>query len=328
MARSHPGHSALADDLHRLCRGEGLRSPELPVRLTAVVLDACGASGEEDPGSLRDGVSTALLLASKRIPTENRLIATAALGLDPNHQHRFLKDRLNSVGVELDRSERTITRRLPAALTHLAEALLSDAPPATSPSDDLDSWYVGRLHSALLVDDDAARMFETRRIVATRDGLSGIEMAYSTPSPHGSGHTPLSVNLIYGGRLVVDPGGGHGWAGRLELPRPLLSGQAHEFGVEILVPHALQPYLIAAPIRRYDELTIRVKFRGAAPTRVWLVDGQRERSVDSEQAWDHAPELTLDEAGEVGATFTALRLGLNYGIGWVPGPRGPACPTE
>ena len=306
-----------------LCRGEGLASPGLASRMGPVLARVCGISPADSSYEVRAKLSSNVLAAARSLPEHSRLCVLAALGLERECRYRFLQDRLGWLAAHLDRAPRTVQRRIDDATAQLAAALLRDRRPSDRPARDgaVDGWFVQRLHAVLTLTDDSATMLETRRIVAVVDGLTDLNLVWAAPRPPDPGDDidPLTLEPVYGGRLVRDPVRSTPglWAGRLQLPQALAAGDVHEFCVRVSVAQRLRPYLVVSTQRRHDEIEFRVKFETSAlPEAIWTVDGEPERVV--EEGVRTGRPLHCDSLREVAATFEMLRLGWVYGIRWAP----------
>jgi hypothetical protein len=320
------------NELAALRRGQGLYAPDVLERTGERLRGACGIGPDTPAGDARRRLVDRVLLGAEPLAPEQRLAVRAAFGLPPASRSRFLRERMEWLGRELDRDARTATRRVEAALWLLAEALAATATEAAAEDDSPyapDGWYVESIRATLVLRERPVYLLEVRRLTSTQAGLDRVAVSWSLPASGeraGGRSDLLRVELLYGGALerneaLSTPSY---WAGWVHLPRPLGMGEHHEYQVQVSMDERrrLRPYYAHSPLRRCDEFELRAKFDPLVPPqRVWQLDGVPSQLLD-EQAPVGA-ERSPDRAGEVVSRFTNLRQGLTYGLVWrEPPPEG------
>ncbi len=311
-------------ELVLLRRGLGLHAPDVLLRVGAQLRLSCGIGPVTEAGEARQRLIRHVATAVTELSPELRLAVQAAYGLPPASQSRFLRERMEWLGLRLERDPRTATRRVEAGLKLLAEILVAEGPAReddTSSPYAPDGWYVESLCSTLLLAADPVQLLESRRIVATRNGLDRLAVSWSVPPSENpvDAQAELQVDLLFGGELVRDDAlsASTYWSGWLRLPRPLEVGESHEYQARVTGAHRwqLRSYYVLSPHRRCDEFELRAKFDPIVPPqRIWQLDGVPYRVVDGAQP--PGQEVAPDAVGEVVSRFRNLHQGLSYGLRW------------
>lgn len=340
----------LRAELGRLCRGRGATSVDLRARLGPEIdellrihrRNVSRSPTDAAERSPRSDLTTLLAAGVARLPADLRLVAAAALGLEPSAQGRFLIDRIGWLTGRIGRDERTVRRRLGEALALLAEALLvlrdealAPAGPPDPPSDPgtarpardapdaqdaRDPWYLRQMRSLVRLDLPQPEVYEERVVVATRDGLESVVLSASLPRPGSQavGGRELHADVLSGGLLTARERPSESlFRFVVTLPRPLAAGADHRLTVRLtLAPgQAMADYYGLTPLTRCDEFQLRLRFSPASPpSGVWLLDGVPPRIADDDPSG--LPAVELDRVGECLLTFPAPRLGRSHGARW------------
>jgi hypothetical protein len=167
------------------------------------------------------------------------------------------------------------------------------------------------------LDRDRPEVLERRTVVAEQDGLAEVNLAVTVAElmRHGA---DLDIDVFSGGTVtgrVMESS--ERLAFRLVLPKPLDTGESHEFVLRFRFPdgHTMRPHFACVPRQPCALFDLSVRFgRRRPPARVWSV-----RSVFQRDAGDPVSAgepLEINEAGEVRTTFESLFPGLAYGAGW------------
>lgn len=273
---------------------------------------ACGVSPDDSPAVIRRKVGERLAELCGRLPADLRISALAALALHPEADHQFMQDRMTWAARQINRDHpRAAVRRMKAGFGIIAEQLddLVDDPSMNQ------GWHTGSLRALLRMDVDPPQLVEERTIVATADGLEEIEVRLSAPGD-GAGN-PIAATVLYGGEITASEriASSHRKFA-LRLPEPLPAGRQHEYGVRFTAHprDVMPPYYVLTPLQPCARFSVRVRFGGGVPTRIWRVDGIPPRAFD-----DYTPENGLvdaDRFGEVALEFSRLHQGLSYGVRW------------
>ncbi|MEX5632396.1 hypothetical protein [Parafrankia sp. FMc2] len=340
--------AAVLRELRELRRGRGLRSDDLPRRTGLHLRLFCGITEEDSPRRLREKLVGVLTEQCEQLPGDLRLAVLAAFALHDQADQKFLHERVEWVAARLERTTRTARRRVDEGLRMLAETFAdpaATAAPATpaAPSSPTgaasgvaasaapgpgtsslfvsEGWYVSSMRSTLSLDTRPLALTEDRVITATADRLDRVVCALSVPYRPEVGsrqHPPVVTAAVpYGGRIIeeVRPSPRHTRV-VIALPRGLTAGEQHRLGVTFTIEAraGLLPYYVVTPLRRYDQVSARVRFGAAPPTRLWRLDGVPPRVVEEFLPGDEP--LAPDPAGEVRVRFRDLRPGLSYGLAW------------
>lgn len=198
---------------------------------------------------------------------------------------------------------------------------LPEAPRRDLPAEPAaDGWYFESFSALLRLEASPVEAIEFRRVVATVDDLAELVTSVSVPRPpdDSGGVHDLESELLYGGFLEqrLQPYDSF-FQNVIVLPRPLRSGDRHEYAIRHRIPagQSMTSHYAHVPYRRSDRFNLRVRF-GAdrIPREVWVLR-------DAPTAVIYAREPTAetcvpDRFGELGVSFEELRPGLGYGISW------------
>lgn len=311
----------MLDELTQLRRGHGLHAADVLSRVGPRLSAACGFDQSVPGGDRRRLLTERINVVVATLPPEARLAVQAAFALAPASQARFLKERMSWFGDRIGRDPRTAARRVDVALTLLAEALVRGVP-GGSRTDSLttaEGWYLEFLRVNLLLDAERFQLFETHRIIATKDGLDRVKVCWAVPGPaDGERITPagIDVEMLFGGALVRDDekSATASWIGWLLLPRPLAAGDGHEYEVRVTSGPSSLTRFVHTPNCRHDEFELRVKFDPAGPPGVVrLLDGVPVEFVEDGSL---GYPLQPDAVAEVSGSFRDLQRGRAYGVAW------------
>jgi len=309
----------LIEELQQLRRGYGLHAPEVLSRVGPVLTRVCNLNSISTTGGRRERLIERIGGLVSALPRELRLAVQAAFALPPADQSRFLRERMEWLGEQLERDPRTAMRRVQTGLALLAEQMLRIAAPSGGDGYAPGGWFVETFRATLMMHVDPVELIETRKVISTVDGLDRITIAWSIPAEPSGARSGLRVDLLYGGELERDEEISTEcfWSCTLKMPRPLRSGEAHEFQVRVvsLPRNKFEPYFVLTPFRRCDEFVLRAKFdvAGCRPV-VWVLDGTPFQLVQENHPI--GDQLSLDSVGEVVRKFQDLRTGLSYGLRW------------
>jgi hypothetical protein len=313
--------SGVIEELRLLPRGRGVLADDIDNRLGPWLRDLLGVDSRDDPGVVRRKVAARLSVLADRLPEDLGHAVRAALALGDVATDRFLKDRVGRLAAGIQRDPRTAKRRVDEGLRRLAEMLVEAAePPAASNPFAPEGWYIRTLNSVLLLDREPPQLFERRRVVATRSGLDHVLISLSAPSPenrNGSARPPVGLDVLQGGVVVEETSTGSHYRASLGLPHALAVGEEHEFTVVFTSRprREMRPYYTLTPLRPCESFGLTVRFdRADPPASVWRLDGLPPRMVTEYDPGRN--EFDVDAIGEVGVSFSDLRPGLAYGIGW------------
>ncbi|WP_233223497.1 hypothetical protein [Amycolatopsis sp. CA-128772] len=303
-------------ELNELRRGRGLDAADLHQRIGPCLRAACAITEADQPAAARHKLVLRLTELCGRLPADLRLAALAALGLHEEAAGEFLDRRISWLATVLDRDPRTARRRIDLAFRRLDELLGAPAP--RGDRHPLAGWYVESMKAIVRLDRDPPDLREERRIVAETDELDELILPFSVPAEPGSDAVPgITADALFGGEVVeTRPVSASHAQFVLRLPSPLRLGQRHEYGIRFTPRRAeLRPYYVMTPLRRCEELSVRVRFdRAAPPSRVWRLNGVPGRVVDD--GVDSGDALAVNRVGEVGLEFHDLHQGLSYGLQW------------
>ena len=302
----------LVRELKSLRKGRGLFAGQIEERVGPTLRAACEVTDGDGMMVIRQKVTTRLAELAEQLPEDLRLATLAAFAILTEARLPLYQDRVSWAAVKVDRDPRTVRRRVDEAIHQLAE--LATSAPRRGPGAPAGSWHTTELHVAVGLDRARPEVLEQRRIVANQEGLRELDLAISLPT----GRRDLEIEVLYGGTLVdrgMEASDRLGFA--LTLPRPLASGESHDFAMRFRLPTArgMRPHMMCVPRRPCELFDLRVRFgRDRVPPRVWMLDGAFQRDVSDPACRGH--QHAVDRAGEIHMRFRQLAPGLAYGARW------------
>jgi hypothetical protein len=325
-----PEQLQLREELETLRKGRGVQEPQLRSRMGPLLRHSSGVDAHTTHGDARRALTALLVRAADALPGDLRLAAHAMFAIDDNYSHRFLRQRYEVLARLWNCDFRTVQRRCDEALDFVVDQLsvaskLPSPVPEDSDAKAADSWYLERFSAVLLLNREQPQAIEERTLVATIDGLSQLDVAFGVPRHPRENRSQLAVDMevLYGAQLVsIRRPGENYFVQYLALPRPLRTGERHTYARSVKIPpgQLMVPRYVHLPIHRCDLLELRVKFPlDALPRAVWLVSRLPELALASLRPGPH--RIEPDSLGEVYVRFTDLRLGLGYGVAWLPAER-------
>ena len=324
----HPAE--FAAELKVLRKGRGIYVPQIGERVGSALREVCGVAAGDSAGEIRRKVSSRLEEMAARLPDDLQVAVLAALAIHAGARLPFYQDRIRWVARYLDRDERTARRRVDDGISQLAEmaASASAAPDAAVNGVRIEdepvpaTWRVAELRSILLLDQADREVIELRRIVAERDDLEELDLAFTLPR-HPAYPRPqdLHIEVLYGGILVPRPAeSSERRSFELRLSHSLAKGEQYEYGLRFRVPEGqpVRPHYTCISKLVHDQFDLRVRFAAdRPPEQVWKLSGAFQRDVD-----DPVPSgepVSPDPSGELHLTFRYLTPGLAYGVRWQDG---------
>lgn len=312
----------LVDELKGLRKGRGILASAITDRVGPALRAVTGTTGQDRSPDVRRKVGGSLLRWAEDLPHDLRLAVLVAFALAEDGQLPYYKDRVKLVATRLNRDERTARRRIDEGIQRLAE-IASVATPDTVVRDvePTAGWHTEELRTSLALDQPTPEVFETRRIVAERDDLEHIDLAFTLTADPSNGTMrtdDLEIDIFHGGRLarvVMESGDRFGF--RLVLPQPLRRDESHQIGLRFRMraDRPMAPHYVCVPRQRCVEFDLRVRFDLAhRPSQVWRLAHAFQRDIEDPVAANET--LQLDGAGEIHTRFHELTPGLAYGIRW------------
>ncbi len=316
--------AAITAEIRRLRKGRGLRMPDLDTKLGPHLRELARLSPGADIAALRQAVASEISALAARLPADLQAAILASLAIsEPTRNMPRFTDRVVWLAAAADRTYRTALRRIDQAERLLAEEVARELQLRRGqPASESRGWYLADLTTLFRVDTPTIEVHERRRIVATRDGLAEVLAWMDVPRDDGQSSMALEAEVRYGGRLVRrETPTRSRFQFMVKLPRPLRSGESHEYELILRVPPGdqMRPYYIFTPECRCDSFELRVRFdpeRLPAWTR--RVDGEPVRVY--EQVGPGTEQVPIDDAGEAYLQFPGPAKNLGYGLKWGPGP--------
>jgi hypothetical protein len=310
--------SELADELRMLRKGAGIHADQIVDRAGAALRRRCGITDDDAAGDVRRKVESWLRSAIGELPSDQRPPLLAAFALDNDTAGAKLKDRMERLKNRLDRSERSLRRDVDKGIARLAEGEPAQEPvggPESGPG-----WHTRELSVLVNLELPAPEVFEFRRVVADRDRVAAVGLAFTVAVPPEAttlnGHSAFDIHVFGGGRLAATRRQARDRMGYdVTLPRPLRRSDVHDIVVRYRLRegHAFAPHYACVPKGRTDLFRLRLRF-GRPPETVWRVDGILQRDLDDPLTAGRP--CRPDAAGEVDAEFRELSVGLSYGFRW------------
>jgi hypothetical protein len=275
MPELEEGSVDTVHELNDLRRGRGLNAANLGSRVGPRLRSVCSVDEGDTPAQIRRKVAARLSALCAQLPADLQLAAAVALALHDEGVGEFLDRRIAWLAERFDRDPRTARRRVDTAFRLLGERIDDEGAAA----DELpNGWYVESLNAVLVMDTDPAQLIEERRIVATVDGLSEIDVSLRAPRGVSEPGELIEATMTYGGEIVAAQ---HIDAGhtrfRIRLSETLRLGQRHDYGIRFnSYPRSwTQPYDLLAPLDRCEHFAVRVRFGGETqPDLVWQLRRQ------------------------------------------------------
>jgi hypothetical protein len=308
------GPSELANELKTLRKGRGLQAPRLAEQVGPKLRALCGIGENENAASIREKLTKQIRILASGLPEDLRHVVTIALALQPDVQHQFLRERVQSLAEQQRRDVRTIRRRMDEGFELLAE--IAARPAEDRPHGTARGWYIERFEAILRLDRTPPENYERRRIVSEADGLDMLKPTQTQPGSRSNPDRDLNVEAHFGVTLLDTRKVTQSrFAFHLGLPAPLGIGEKHEYGLIIRVPEPMVPHYVLFPERRCDEFELRIRFDlDRLPSQIWRVEEVFHRDIDDNQPT--ADLLTIDGVGEVHLSFRNLLPGHGYGAQW------------
>jgi hypothetical protein len=315
--------TSLLNELRALCRGQGVQAPGIDKQVGPALRAVCGISPSDGPEAVRSKVDRWATGLVDQFPNDLRLAVLVPLGLHPEARSRFLSERVAWLSKLLDRGPRTVRRRIEVGLTRLVEAALEPAvpPPALPQPDAENGWHVSEFEALLRLDGPTPTCTERRTIRADRDGVQEIDWSITLPPASAEGVPgDLDVEVLHGVELIAsERPAPRRFLLHLRLPRPLRTGQTHQFALEVRVPRGqpMRPSYVFWPERQCDRFRLVARFPAdGPPAALWRVDGAFHRDIDD--LTEGGDLLSVNGIGEVEVSFPNPRPYRGYGVQWRP----------
>lgn len=305
--------ATLGEDLKLLCKGRGIRRPRPRQWIGPLLLHLLEVDERMSDDGIRKLLVESLRSAAAALPADLRYLYLMAVGV--TSQRQYLEERLEEAGKgdKLDRGTRALRRRLRQAERLLAE-LMVERHEAGLGAFGGQAWY-WQSQDISLVDDGEAMIVLDRRLVAVADGQSSVYEVFSIPGGGDEGVTFLPLDGS--SSISVDSLGPGSWGVTITLVEPLRVGESRQtkLGIRLSSVRMMQPYLVAAPVRRHDHLRVSVDF-GTPPfaSGAWVLNAVVPSLIASPSS--RGPAIDLDDDPQVGVTFASPHPGMAYGIAW------------
>jgi len=315
----------LIEELKALRRGHGIGTIDLKAHTGSELSAIAGVTPADTVDQVRRKVRALIeeligQLPEGLLPTLR--MAFALSGGGGSEQPRYLA-RVDQFAQRQKRDSRTIQRQIDLAIRQMAELAAGRAHGERRAARQ-SPWCTTRLKVFVSFDLAVPEVFEIRRIMALRDGLTELELGMTlTPPPGWTGEgwiEDLGVDLLHGGGLT---GPTMRSTNRVEfhlrLPAPLVQSAEHEYALRVKLPvgRGMAPLYACTPDYECDSFELSIRFRtDSLPARVWRLPGVSPLELDDERA--NRTSITPNAFGEVHETFTDLEPHLSYGIGWEP----------
>jgi hypothetical protein len=312
----------LADELRTLRKGGGIHAAQIVDRAGPALRRRCAIRDDDSVADIRRKVASWLRGAIDGLPMDLREPMNAAFALDADAVGSLFKQRIERLAVRTGQSDRTLRRRIDLGIDRLTE----DDLPVAGHRDPRPGWHTSELTVLVNLELPVPEVFEIRRVVADRDRLGAVDLAFTVIAPPGSpvhdGHADFDIDVFGGGVLTTVRRHTRDRMGYLvDLPKLLRQNEYHDITVRyrLRAGAAFAPHYACVPMGRCDLLRLRVRFdRARPPAAVWQVDGILQRDLDD--MLTSGRECAPDAAGEVDAEFRDLGVGLSYGFRWAPAP--------
>lgn len=291
----------LLEELARMHRGRGLRTPDLRRHLGPALREVLGLDDDQlTPNAVLDELREAITL----LPQDLQVVFLHGLGARSSEP--YLGERLAAAGAALSRDARTVRRRLSDANALVAQALR--APVLTSPT----ARPVRYLSHEATTDlrHPGVRLTSTKVVLRRRSGPIIVQERFGTP-----GSTAQEPALEVRGAALqqVTAVSGSVWQATLELP----DGDPHTTAAYSVVVSAdrasLSPFTVVVPMQVLNSCSVTVHLGDLHPvTAVREVRGELPVTLYEERpsqgSEPTSPTLRMD--------VDRPQLGLAFGFAW------------
>jgi hypothetical protein len=299
---------ALVTDLKSLRRGRAIFTSQIRDRVGATLCGLAGVVDDDGPAEIRTKVARHLRNLAEALPDDLRLASLTAFAIEPGSRHPLYKDRVALTAERIRRDPRTARRRIDEAIEQLAQ--IATAKPGfgreltTTPTG---GWWISELRMSLALDRSRPELVEQCQLVAEQHDVREIEAMSGRLGMFADlTADQVASDVFYGGTVRSSDTRPGGHLATLGLPRPLMSGEVHEYAMRSTVSSAdvLPKECRFRTDRRCDRFDLRVRFDLTnLPRRVWPID-------------DETRQLRPDDAGDVQVEFAFLTPDRDYGIRW------------
>jgi len=240
----------LARELRQLQRGEGMGTADLADHVGPLLRSVCGAEASDDSNALRRQLTELIIRHAEILGDDDKRAMLASLGLHPEAQFRFLRERQSWVLGSIDRdSRRTVDRRAYRSMRRIAEEIVTEyEQDRQRPSNRFAprNFYTAELISTVRLDLDRPEWSERRTIVAL-EPMDHAPIGTSVPAAPDGSAADVELDVVAGGTLEewerTQP---TFYEGRIRLDRPLARGERHEYEIRRRISRAdaVQPYYL------------------------------------------------------------------------------------
>lgn len=314
--------SQLVDELASLRKGRAVRRGDVRAKVGPGLRDLATIGDATTHPDARARLIEMLGAASSALPAELGLAARVMFAIEPGYVDDTLTGRQHRLAAAWGVDPVTVRRRCDQALAQLGAHL---ADHGSSDSDDplhRDQWYLASTSIVLRLDTPSPEATRQFTVAALKDGLTVIELGIAVPSVRAEPRPrmDLDAEVQFGGVLEATRRlSSRYFVHHVRLPRPLLHGQTHTFGMLTRIPNgqAMAPLFVSRPQRRTDRMELRVRFDLARlPAAVWRIAGVPYQVSEADGPTREV--LRPDEVGEVAVEFERLVPALGYGVAWLP----------
>lgn len=294
----------LVDDLARLHRGRGLRSPALAEALGPTLRTTLGID-DARPGP--QAVLEQLQAAIAALPQDLQVVFLHGLGVRSSEP--FLKERVDAAAKILHVTPRTVRRRLSEANDLVARSLRDPSLTGATvlPVRHLSHQVTTDLRRPVI------RLTSAKTVLRRRDGEITMVERFGAPGHHGSDPPRLTVG---GADLFgLAPVSGSVWEARVRLPEGDAGTKvAYSLTVEQADSDQLGPFTVVVPMQLLNQCSITVHFGDAHPVsdvrevRDALPVTLYERPVSRAELAPGPPSVSM--------TVDRPQVGLAFGYAW------------
>lgn len=303
----------LADELRKLWKGAGVLAVPIEPKVGPELRRRSGITGDDSPAEVRRKVESWLRSVIDQLPPDLRPSMFAAFALDRAAPGLLFKERMESLADRTGISTRTLRRKLDTGISHLIEHEPAADPPNSGPG-----WHTRELDVLVNLELPLPEVFEFRRVVAERDRLAAVELAFTVAAPPDVAAPAFDIDVFCGGVLTATRRQARDRMGYdIILPRPLPRNGEQDVVVRYRLREGrvFAPHYACVPVGRCDLFRLHVRFdRDRPPKTVWRVDGILQRDLDDPLT--AGQPCRLDAAGEISAEFRELGVGRSYGFRW------------
>lgn len=276
------------------------------------------------PDALLRALGVDLALASSSGPRVARALVACASRLDKDTREHFLLaagaykgatgspgERIRQTEIVLSSSRRTVYRKIDEAADGIARQLILKV---NAPHLEGLDFITTSTRCRLDLRGDSPTILLDRTVFSLHDGFDSFDEQIILPLLT----TPtLNYYALEGCALDEIQRDYSGvWSVRLRFPRPLKTGENHDFSVSLRLPdhESLEPLMAFAPVTHTTHAHLEFRFAERLPRRIERIDRVRQLQLLSPSC---PAQAVTPITAVTTVDFEQMQPGWGYGVRWV-----------